>query len=248
MNAYRQQLNINFNSVAGEIIDPDISKRCLYWTYPLFNINFGDGLGGGFTLANLYDLDHQRSPYLYKNLLTKFINKQYSTIIDDARINQINMLGVLNRIEKLYLSDKAKAKQNLPKIYEDLHLKIIKNPNILTNLNIRIQEHYEKLIQILQQFNNANIGLTLSGTFNDEYIKKLSKQLNNYISIEPLRENVIDCLFEIFNTYLIHDSLSKYPSLAFSKFNLVKQDFVNNTENLFNFIYINILHNLYLFK
>jgi hypothetical protein len=243
-----KSLDIKFQNSTGEVIYPQPLKRCLYWTYPLFNINFGrytkepNPPQPAIELENNYNLDYQRSPHIYKILLTKFINKQYSIISDNP--NPLNMLGVLHRIEKYYLSDTVT--QKLPKKYEELPItKIIKNPTttIITDLNKSIQQYYEKLIQILQQFNNANIVLTLPPKIDDIYIQKLSKQLNNYISIGPLRKNIIECLFEIFNSYLIHDSLSKYPSLAFNKFNIVKQDFVkqdsvNNDAKLFNFIYI----------
>jgi hypothetical protein len=246
MNRYINKQNFIKFAKADELIYPKTPERCLYWTYPLFNINFGKHIQSNppIPLTNEYNLNYQRSPSIYKILLFKFIKFQYSVIIDDNN-KKLNMLGVLYRIEKNYLSENT---QNLPKQYETLEItKSIKNTNTIVNVNENITKYYGRLIQILQQFNNANTTLKLpSSTVTLEYIIKLSKQLNNYISIGPLRKNIIQCLFEIFNAYLIYDSLNKYPSLAFSKFNLVKKQFENNDAILFNFIYI--IFNLITFK
>ena len=237
--------DIIFDKQEGKIF-PDSSKseRCLYWTHPLFNINYGTLIQVSIPpspLADNYNLDNQRSPFSYKNFIARFIVSQFARITDTTSPLKLNMLGSLCRIEKYYLID-ANDPKSLPIVYKNHYItKNIKNPKILENIYDNIKYNYNTLKGLIKNINEDKIIALpiVAGTpVDNNYIKILSNQLNSYVNFGPLRLIIYNCLFEIFNTYLIYESISTTPSLTFSKFNKIMNDFTNNNDNLFKFIYI----------
>jgi hypothetical protein len=214
---------------------PFKQERCLIWTYPLFNFNYG-------LVTRTFTIVNQPSLNIVKNIIMRFIKDNYTiptppatppatpphflkqTIINAISKNLDTTVQTIKNIKANYIANISNYKFEITNAYK----------TIITLMKKYNDGNQKQIKDMLDNYFTAPTTLTAPLTLktaitNDQLNDKLGNLMNNIINnfanISNMRQLVIQYIIQIFQKYVIYLHKSGNHSISLNQFERVLDDF-----------------------